>query len=81
MTTSEDSTIQELHVDEMAARKTCKNCGAVLKADHGIVRMTEGTGVSWWRCPNTPDCGKRFKEDYKLDWKTDNKTTLSIVEV
>jgi len=80
MTTSEDTTRLELHVDEMAARKTCPNCGTVLRADNGVIHMTENSGVTWWQCSN-PDCGKRFKEDYKLDWDADRKITLSVVEV
>lgn len=77
MTTSEDSTHLDLHVDEMAARKTCSICGAVLRADHGIIHMTEDSGVTWWQCPK----GHRFKEDYRFEWDPDRKITLSIVEV
>lgn len=81
MTSSqEDTTHQELHVDEMAAHTYCENCGWVLKHDHGIIRYSEETGVTWWQCPN-PDCNSRFKEEYRLEFAPDQKITLSMVEV
>lgn len=80
MTSSEDSTIQELHVDEKSQCKLCPDCGSILYADHGIVRMTRGTGVTWWQCPKK-DCEKRFKEEYRIELETETKITLGVVEV
>ena len=79
MTTSEDTTKLELHVDEMAARFTCKNCGTVLLGDHGIIRSSD-SGVTWWQCPN-PDCGHRFKEEYVFEWNPDRKITVSMEDI
>ena len=71
---------RELALDETATEKHCENCGWFLKVDHGIIRMTENSGVTWWQCPN-PDCEKRFKEEYTIEWELDRKTTVSMEDV
>ena len=54
---------------------TCKVCGAIMQADHGIIHYNEQTGVTWWQCI----CGRRVRERYSIE---ENRiVTLSAVEV
>ena len=82
MTTTQEATERELLIDQQAQRVTCKNCGALLLPDHGIIRASDDppSGVTWWQCPN-PDCGRRLKEDYELDLTDFRIITNNVTEV
>jgi flavoprotein len=53
----------------------CKVCGQPMTPDHGIVNITEGTGVSWWQCK----CGRRVCERYTIQGT--KKTIVEVTEV
>jgi hypothetical protein len=56
-------------------RVTCKDCGAVMTPEHGIINTDNGTGVTWWQCP----CGRRIKERYEIQ---QNKiVTVEVIEI
>jgi len=52
----------------------CASCGHPLKADHGIINVSEESGVNWWVCKN---CGRRIKEEYVIE---NNMIVSTMVE-
>lgn len=78
MTTTQEAHDREQLLDQQAQRVTCASCGTPLLSEHGIIHMSETphTGVTWWQCPN-PDCGRRIKEEYRVE---DNMIVSTAIE-
>lgn len=78
MNTTRAGTERELFLDQEAQRVKCASCGQPLTPEHGTITISSDPprGVNWWQCMN-PECGRRVKEEYRLE---DNMIVSTAIE-